>query len=131
MTWLCAVDGRSMGVERMKDGVWVGVWCPLTRGVDHASRKCDWVKSSVLGVFNVASGNVADFGVEEGLGRCQSVDLIVQGGRLASKHVKVEDFAKRKWRRRQNLNQTGDRKKALWGSDGLSCKMLTGAGMGF
>lgn len=28
-----------------------------------------------MGVFRVDSGKVPDFGVEDGLGRCQSVDL--------------------------------------------------------
>jgi hypothetical protein len=72
--WLRAVGGRSAGVERTKDGVWAGVCCPLTRGVDQASRKCDWENTSVLGVFSGASGKVADLGVEDGLGRCHSVD---------------------------------------------------------
>lgn len=73
--WLYELDGRSMGVERVKDGVWTGVCCPLTRGVDQASRKCDCVRTSVLGVLRFASGNVPDLGVEDGLGRCQSVEL--------------------------------------------------------
>jgi hypothetical protein len=37
--WLYELDGRSMGVEMAKDGVWAGVCCPLARGVDQASRK--------------------------------------------------------------------------------------------
>lgn len=47
----------------------------MIRGVAQASRKCDCGSASLFGVFSEASGNVADFGVEEGLGRCQSVDL--------------------------------------------------------
>jgi hypothetical protein len=38
---LYELDGRSMGVERVKDGVWAGVCCPLICGVAQASRKCD------------------------------------------------------------------------------------------
>lgn len=74
---LCDVDGRSIGVEMLKVGVWAGVCCPLTRGVDQASRKCDWGNDSDLGVFSVESG-ATDFGVEVGLGRCQSEDLTKQ-----------------------------------------------------
>ena len=50
----------------------------MTRGVAQASRKWVWCEApSVFGVFSgVELGNVADLGVEEGLGRrCQSVDL--------------------------------------------------------
>jgi hypothetical protein len=64
-----------MGVERVKDGVWAGVCCPLSCGVAQASRKWEGGKASVLGVLRVESGKVPDFGVEDGLGRCQSVDL--------------------------------------------------------
>lgn len=64
-----------MGVDNVKDGVWTGVCCPFTRGVDQASRKWDRGKASVVGVLRLASGNVTDLGVEDGLGRCQSVDL--------------------------------------------------------
>lgn len=67
-----------MGVDRVKEGVWTGVCWSWTCGVAQASRKCDCGKPSVLGVLRVASGKVADFGVEEGLGRCQSVDLVVR-----------------------------------------------------
>lgn len=67
-----------MGVERVKQGVWAGVWCPLTAGVDQASRKYDAGKASVFGVLRDESGNVCDFGVDVGLGKCQSVDLTKQ-----------------------------------------------------
>lgn len=72
---LYELDGRAPGVESVKDGVCTGVGWSCTRGVAQASRKCDWGKASVFGVLRLASGNVRDLGVEEGLGRCQSVDL--------------------------------------------------------
>jgi hypothetical protein len=72
---LYELDGRSLGVERVKDGVCAGVCCPCICGVAQGSRKCDWDSESVLGVLSVDSGKVTDLGVEEGLGRCQSVDL--------------------------------------------------------
>lgn len=68
-----------MGVEREKDGVCAGVCCcPLARGVDQASAKLNCCTASVLGVLKLPSGKVTDFGVDEGLGRCQSVDLVKQ-----------------------------------------------------
>ena len=73
--WLYELDGRPIGVESVKEGVCTGVCCPLGRGVAQASRKCEWGNDSVFGVLRVPSGNVSDLGVEEGLGRCQSVDL--------------------------------------------------------
>jgi hypothetical protein len=72
---LYELDGRSMGVESVNEGVWAGVCCPLICGVAQASMKCVGGKVAVLGVFSDESGNVPDFGVEDGLGRCQSVDL--------------------------------------------------------
>ena len=70
-----------MGVDRVKQGVCAGVWCPLTTGVDQASRKYDGGKASVFGVFGDASGNVCDFGVDVGLGKCQSGGLTKQFAR--------------------------------------------------
>jgi len=67
-----------MGVDTAKDGVCAGVCCPWTLGVDQASVKWEGWAASVLGVWKLESGNVTDFGVEEGLGRCQSVDLAKQ-----------------------------------------------------
>jgi hypothetical protein len=64
-----------MGVDSENDGVWAGVCCPFGSGVAQASRKCECGNVSVFGVLRLASGNVTDLGVEEGLGRCQSVDL--------------------------------------------------------
>jgi len=64
-----------MDVASVNEGVWTGVCCPLGSGVAQASRKCECGKVSVLGVLRLASGNVSDLGVEDGLGICQSVDL--------------------------------------------------------
>ena len=73
--WLYELDGRSMGVDRANRGAWTGVCCALGSGVAQASRKCEWGIVSVLGVLRFESGNVNDSGVEDGLGRGQSVDL--------------------------------------------------------
>lgn len=59
-----------MGVDRVKQGVCAGVW--------KASRKYVGGKASVFGVLRVVSGNVADFGGDVGLGKCQPVDLTRQ-----------------------------------------------------
>jgi hypothetical protein len=37
---LYELDGRSMGVESVNEGVWAGVCCPLICGVAQASMKC-------------------------------------------------------------------------------------------
>lgn len=64
-----------MGVDKANRGVWTGVCWALGSGVAQASRKCEWANVSVFGVLRLASANVSDFGVEDGLGRGQSVDL--------------------------------------------------------
>ena len=46
----------------------------MCSGVAQASRKCECGNVSVFGVLRLASGNVTDLGVEDGLGS-QSVDL--------------------------------------------------------
>lgn len=41
IVWLYELDGQSTDVARAKDGVCTGVCCPLARGVDQASKKCE------------------------------------------------------------------------------------------
>ncbi len=73
---LYELDGQSIGVENVSEGVWTGVCCPFTSGVDVVSRRCGGGTCLVWGVLRLASGKVTDLGVEEGLGRCQSDDLM-------------------------------------------------------
>jgi hypothetical protein len=60
-------------VKSLKVGVCAGVCCPVICGVWYASKKCD--DGSHFGVWKGAWCIAADFGVDDGLGNCQSGNL--------------------------------------------------------
>lgn len=72
--------------------------------------------------MSAASEKDADFGVEEGLGRCQSVDLVVEI------HVSI-DLPKRRTEVRKNLRSSQNQKALQQRKIIGCCGMQSGDGM--